>query len=100
MFVSQGLFAQDGAFQIGDIVYYINGANTVEVNYCIYHKRGRSTPSSSYSYVIPSTVEYQSHTYTVVSINRHAFYGCEGLTSIILPNTITEIEEWAFGDCI
>ena len=36
---------------------------------------------------------------TVMSIGARAFYSCTGLTSITIPNSVTSIEEWAFGGC-
>ena len=33
------------------------------------------------------------------SIYRYAFYGCTGLTSIIIPNSVTSIENNAFSGC-
>lgn len=45
--------------------------------------------------VIPATVDYQGKTYTVTAINDYAFECCQ-LTSIQLPNTLTEIGKCAF----
>ena len=36
---------------------------------------------------------------SVTRIGRSAFYGCEGLNSISIPNSITHIGEWAFSNC-
>ena len=46
--------------------------------------------------VIPSSV----NGYKVTSIGHKAFYGCNGLTSIILPNSVTFIGRYAFYECI
>lgn len=37
--------------------------------------------------------------YTVIGIGESAFYGCAGITSFTLPNTITYIGESAFNKC-
>lgn len=49
--------------------------------------------------VIPTTVnDSYSKSYTVVKINKYAFYSCTDLTSVSIPETITEIEDEAFVD--
>lgn len=48
---------------------------------------------------IPSTVTYNSTTYTVTGIGNSAFSGCSGLTSVIIPNTVTSIGDNAFYYC-
>ena len=35
----------------------------------------------------------------VTSIGAHAFYGCDGLTSIVIPSSVTSIGERAFISC-
>ena len=47
-------------------------------------------PSCSGSYEIPSGV---------TSISGAVFYGCTGLTSVIIPNTVTTIDSYAFALC-
>lgn len=48
--------------------------------------------------VIPETVTYDGETYTVTTINYHAFTGCTGLTSVTLPSTIASVSS-DFGGC-
>lgn len=49
--------------------------------------------------VIPDTVEYQGHSYAVSHIGAAAFNGCEGLTSVTIPSTVTRIGGSAFYNC-
>ena len=49
--------------------------------------------------IIPSTVQYNGHTYSVIEIDGQAFYNCTGLTSVTLPSSITKIQGSAFYNC-
>ena len=49
--------------------------------------------------VIPETVEYNSIIYNVTGIGDSAFIGQMGLTSIIIPNSVTSIGKEAFRNC-
>ncbi len=49
--------------------------------------------------VIPSEFTHLGQTYAVVGINDWAFYGCNKLTSIVLPNTVTSIGRYVFIEC-
>lgn len=48
--------------------------------------------------VIPESVTYMGVTFPVTSID-HAFYYCQGLTSVVIPNGVTTITNYAFGYC-
>ena len=48
--------------------------------------------------VIPATVDYDAKTYTVTKIGTEAFRE-DSITSIVLPNTIKELESSAFAFC-
>ena len=39
--------------------------------------------------VIPESVEHEGATYSVTGIGEGAFYGCRGLTSVTIPNSVT-----------
>lgn len=45
---------------------------------------------------IPASVEYDGDIYSVTSIGRSAFNQCTAITSVIIPNSVTTIEDAAF----
>ena len=80
-------------FVVDGIYYKING-NEAEVTH------GKDIYSRYHGAVaIPARVTYNGTTYPVTSIDENAFYCCEGLTSIDIPNSITKIGDFAFGNC-
>ena len=89
--------AQD--FEVDGIYYSINGNKvTVSVTYQK-NSDGSSTCSYSGDITIPEKVEYLGVTYPVVRIGSWAFNGCTGLTSVIIPNSVTFISDHAFENC-
>ena len=48
---------------------------------------------------IPSVAYWYGNSYTVTKVDKYAFYRCQDLTSLIMPNTLIEIGECAFGYC-
>ncbi len=49
--------------------------------------------------VIPPSVVYSDTTYAVTSIGEYAFYNCQELFSISIPNSVINIGKYAFSDC-
>ena len=84
-------FAHD--FESGGIYYKITSSTTpyqVAVSY-----KGAKASSYENEYheaiTIPPSVPYGEKNYNVTSIGASAFYGCSGLTSITIPNSVTNI---------
>ena len=48
---------------------------------------------------IPGSVTFRGCLYPVISIGDRAFYDCDGLTSVTIPNSVTSIGDFAFSDC-
>lgn len=82
-------------FEAGGIYYNITGDSEVAVTY--YGFGYESTLPYSGDVVVPATVTYEGKQYTVTSIGQRAFYECNDLTSVELPNTVTSIGENAFA---
>ena len=49
---------------------------------------------------IPQSFMYNGKTYDVTSITKEAFFNCSYLTSVIIPNSVTSIGDYAFWGCI
>ena len=85
-------------FEVDGIYYKING-NEVTVTY-------QGTYYNSYDdeysgdITIPTTVTYNGALYTVSAIGFAAFYSCNELTSITMPNSIRTIDNDAFMWCV
>lgn len=85
-------------------------ADTVEIDGIYYNlvKKAKEAevtrnPNNPYYYTgditIPESIIYEGIEYSVTSIGLAAFYPCQNLTSIIIPNSVTSIGEQAFMGC-
>ncbi len=86
----------------GQTLYYNIVDGNAQVTYEYYssdnHYYSEYTKPTG-SLIIPSSVICNGITYSVTSIGVAAFYGCNGLTSVTIPNTIAVIGPQAFLGC-
>ena len=95
-------FAHDIAVENADgkTIYYVwtNNKSQLAVSY-----QGSSPSDYSNEYLgdieIPQSVTYDGETYPVTYINSYAFRECSGLTSVIIPNSVSSIGDYAFSGC-
>ena len=83
----------------GVTIYYVWTNNNSEV--AVSYQGASQYQSQRYSgtVVIPETIEYEGNTYNVTSIGDFAFYQCNGLASVTIPNSVTSIGNGAFSNC-
>ena len=85
-------------FMVDGIAYYFNDDDTsVTVTYTVLGSTNNYSGLTTAN--IPSSVTYNSITYSVTSIGQRAFYGCSGLTSVTIPNSVTSFGDYAFSGC-
>ena len=80
-----------------EVEFAENAPGTVSIGYdmrCI-------SQDVSGTFVIPSAVVKPGTNvaYTIVAVGNNAFYGCNKLTKVVLPHTVSEIRYSAFYNC-
>ena len=72
--------------EIDGINYNISGDEAMVIQWTF-----DDTKTYSGDVVIPESVTYDGKDYSVTSISSYAFKGCDKLTSITIPNSVTTI---------
>lgn len=92
-----GLSASAYDFMVDGLCYNYNSDGTsVTVTY---EQRTGGYSNLNGALIIPETVTYSGTTYSVNTIGFAAFYGCSGLTSVTIPNSVVTIDDRAFYGC-
>lgn len=84
----------------GATIYYLYNADGTSVS--VSYRGGESLEyfnEYSGTLVIPAEVTYNGTTYAVTTIGEEAFVGCSGLTSVVIPESVTAFEDYAFMSC-
>ena len=79
--------------EVSGIYYYLNQSNkTAQVI---------SNYGNKYTgdICIPESISVEGTIYVVTSLGQSCFYGCTGLTSITIPNSVTSLGEACFYRC-
>lgn len=82
-------------FKVDNIYYNKLSQTTVAVTY-----NKKTGDDYSGSLVIPETIVKNGVVYKVTRIGAQAFFRCEELRSVIIPNSVEIIEPSAFYECI
>ena len=93
-------FAYD--FEVDGIYYNVTSFENLEVevtSYCYHLDDEYDEHKYSGDIAIPETVTYKNRELSVTSIGEEAFYDCDGLTSVDIPDGVTSIGESAFEGC-
>ena len=81
--------------------FTVTGENTVKVGRSAGSKDNKAIDANTAgAIVLPETVNYEGIVYNVTEIGNFAFFGCQNLTSVTIPNSVTSIGEQAFALCV
>lgn len=89
--------AQAADFKAGGVYYNFVGTGTKKKVIVTYDDLQNGSYSGKVE--IPAEVMYQLQPYPVAGIGDHAFFNCQELTSVTIPEGVTYIDQQAFSHC-
>ena len=89
---SIGMRAFDGCSRLTSITVANGNTKYLSNGNCLIETNSKTLILGCKDSIIPSDD-------SVTSIGKHAFRGCNGLTSITIPNSVTGIGSYAFDGC-
>lgn len=100
--VTSNALSAGGDFEYEGVIYTVIDADAMTCRTKTGHYEDHTLiPGNNFEgdLVIPAVAVYSNFEYTVVEIGRYGFGFNAGLTSVIIPETITNIPESAFENC-
>lgn len=74
-------------YEFGDYKYTVDGSNATITYY---------SETAEGNVIIPSSISG----YMVTTIGKSAFYACTGIDKVVIPESVTRIEDYAFAWCV
>lgn len=94
-------------FTYNGLYYYIDHSpitDDVDAAVVVVPKPHDEDSDEEYGYsgdiIVPASVTYEGNTYIVERIGEGAFAECDGLKSVVIPNTVLTIDDEAFGESV
>ena len=99
LLVVQGCWAYD-FYNVSDgDTFYYNITNPTAPLLVEVTNNGRNHSSYSGNVTIPSSAYWRGATFSVNRIGNYAFYACNNINRITIPNSVTSIGDCAFASC-
>ena len=92
LIASTTLFAYDA--EIDGIYYNFSGEKAI-----VTFREQNNPDNYTGDIVIPEFVTYEGKEYRVTEIGSSAFYGCDKITSVSIPESVVRIVDWSFCQC-
>ena len=88
------VLSMSAAFEVDGLYYEVSDGKTVTL---VRHPDGTNHYSGNIQ--IPDKVKCNDRYFIVDEIDSYAFYGCEAMTAVTIPNSVTQIGSYAFYGC-